>query len=215
MTNAEFLPTPATTPRVAARASFDRQHAYEIIDEAPIAHVGFIVDGMPAVMPMAIGRIENRLIIHGSVATRIFRTAGESAQVCVTITHLDGLVLARSQFHHSMNYRSVVIIGETRRLRDAPAVAALEAVVNHVLPGRTSEARSITDVELRQTFVSELDIEQASVKTRSGGPIDDEEDLDLDVWAGVIPLSLQAGTPVPDNDGPPPQALQRWCRSAT
>lgn len=211
----KFTPTPHTTPRRIERASFDREHVYAVIDEAAIAHVGFVHDGAPFVIPMAIGRSEARLFLHGSVATRFFRSVGDGAMVCVTITHLDGLVLAKSQFHHSMNYRSVVILGETRRLRDAEALAALERIVDHALPGRTSEARAISPSELRQTYVCEIPLDRASLKMRTGPPIDDEEDLDLPVWSGVIPLVTTAAGAVTEGDGPMPNAFSRYGLDST
>jgi nitroimidazol reductase NimA-like FMN-containing flavoprotein (pyridoxamine 5'-phosphate oxidase superfamily) len=190
-----------TVKRLPARASYERDEAYAVLDEGLIAHVGIAVDGQPFVIPMVYGRDGDRLLLHGSVASRLLRTLDTGTPVCVTVTILDGLVLARSQFHHSMNYRSVVVLGTATRLHDpAAAAAALECIVDHIVPGRPAEARPGNDAELRQTTVLELPIEAASVKRRTGGPIDDEADLDLGIWAGVVPVHLSIGEPVPDPD---------------
>jgi nitroimidazol reductase NimA-like FMN-containing flavoprotein (pyridoxamine 5'-phosphate oxidase superfamily) len=196
------LQTEATTvKRLPARASYERDEAYAVLDEGLIAHVGIAVDGQPFVIPMVYGRDGDRLLLHGSVASRLLRTLDTGTPVCVTVTILDGLVLARSQFHHSMNYRSVVVLGTATRLGDpAAAAAALECIVDHIVPGRPAEARPGNDAELRQTTVLELPIEAASVKRRTGGPIDDDADLDLGIWAGVVPVHLSIGEPVPDPD---------------
>ena len=199
-----------TVKRLPARASYERDEAYAILDEGLLAHVGIAVDGQPFVIPMAYGRDGDRLLLHGSVASRLLRTLDAGTRVCVTVTILDGLVLARSQFHHSMNYRSVVVLGTATRLRDA--AAGLERIVDHIVPGRTAEARSGNDAELRQTTVLELPIEEASVKRRAGGPIDDESDMELPVWAGVLPLRLIAGEPEADNDLPLPPSLTPYRR---
>lgn len=197
-----FTPTERTTVRYRARGSFDRATAHRILDDAFVAHVGFVADGQPFVIPMVYGRDGDRLLLHGSVATRVMRTLDAGAPVCVTVTHVDGLVLARSHFHHSVNYRSVVVLGTARRLRDDEAEAAFPIIVDHAAPGRAAETRAANRVESRQTMVLEVPIEEASVKVRTGGPIDDEIDLDApgasDVWAGVLPLALQAGEPEAD-----------------
>ena len=195
--------TPDTTVRYQQRASFDRALANQILDAAFVAHVGFASlsdDGAPQpfVIPMIYGRDGDRLYLHGSVATRIARQLDAGTSVCVTVTHIDGLVMARSQFHHSVNYRSVVLLGRATRLRDADAEHALTVIVDHAAPGRSREARPTNRVELRQTMVLSLPIDEGSVKVRTGGPVDDAADMDLDVWAGVVPMSSSAGTPVPD-----------------
>jgi len=193
------------------RSRDDRALAYEILDEGRVAHVGFAVDGSPFVIPMVYGRDDDRLLLHGAKASRLVRTTGAGIPVCVTVTLLDGLVLARSTFHHSMNYRSVVIMGEAHRVEDDDERGrCLDVLTDHILPGRSAEARGPNRVELRQTDVLVLPIEEASVKLRTGGPKDDPEDLDLPVWAGVVPLTVTAGTPIPDDgvDGLPlPAAL--------
>jgi nitroimidazol reductase NimA-like FMN-containing flavoprotein (pyridoxamine 5'-phosphate oxidase superfamily) len=195
----DFTPTPQTTARRDDRSSFDRSAAYAILDEGLVAHVGFVVDGGPFVIPMVYGRDEDRLLLHGSVATRLTRTLSQGAPVCVTVTLLDGLVVARSQFHHSMNYRSVVIVGEARRTTDqADAERFLEQVVDQVIPGRAAEARAGNRVEHRQTSVIEVPIDTASVKVRTGPPVDDDEDLAVGGWGGVLPIGVAVGAPEPD-----------------
>ena len=184
--------------RLAERGRSDRALANQVIDEAYLAHVGFVVDGEPRVLPMTYGRDGDVLYLHGSVGNGMLR-ASAGAQVCVTITLLDGLVLARSAFHHSMNYRSVVLLGEARKVDDdAEKRRAFEVIVEHVLAGRSQVARPASDAELRKTMVLALPIEEGSAKLRTGGPIDDAEDMDLPVWAGVIPLRLVPGQPEQD-----------------
>lgn len=199
----ELTPTAATTlRRHPERGDHRVATIHAILDEALVAHVGFVVDGQPFVIPMAYGRAGDRLYLHGSVASRMLRALDQGARVCVTVTLLDGLVAARSQFHHSTNYRSVVVIGTARRLRDPEeCTRALECIVDHVIPGRSAEARPATDRELRQTAVLELPIEEASAKIRTGGPVDEPDDLALDVWAGVVPITTTFGEPEPDDAG--------------
>jgi uncharacterized protein len=182
------------------RGTNDRTTAYEVIDEAYIAHVGFVVDGEPRVLPMTYGRDGNVLYLHGAVGNAMLR-ASAGTEVCVTITLLDGLVLARSAFHHSMNYRSVVLLGEARKVDDDEAKRqAFDVIVDHVLTGRTEVARPANESELRKTLVLALPIEEGSAKVRTGGPIDEEEDMALAVWAGVVPLRLVPGEPIQDAD---------------
>lgn len=189
----------STLKRLPKRGVYERELVYSILDEAFICHVGFSVDAQPFVIPTGFGRVDDRLYIHGSQISRMLRTLAGSIDVCVTVTLLDGLVLARSAFHHSMNYRSVVIFGRASLVDDREAkLAALRAFSEHVIPGRWKEARRPTDQELKATAVLSLPLEEASAKVRTGPPIDDEEDYGLPVWAGVLPLSLVAGVPVPD-----------------
>jgi len=184
--------------RLPDRGTDDRPTAYSVIDEAYIAHVGFVVDGAPRVLPMTYGRDGDILYLHGAVGNAMLR-ASAGAEVCVTITLLDGLVLARSAFHHSMNYRSVVLLGVARKLEDDDEKRhAFDVIVEHVLTGRSQVARPASDSELRKTMVLALPIEEGSAKVRTGGPIDDEEDVDLAVWAGVVPLRLTPGQPEQD-----------------
>ena len=193
------------------RSRDDRALAYEILDEGRVAHVWFAQDGHPFVIPMVYGRDGDRLLLHGAKASRLIRTTGGGVPVCVTVTILDGLVLARSTFHHSMNYRSVVIMGEATRVEgDEERCRTLDVLVDHILPGRSGEARGPNRVELRQTDVLVVPIDEASVKLRTGGPKDDPEDMDLPIWAGVLPLTLTAGAPIPDEGAaelPLPRAL--------
>jgi nitroimidazol reductase NimA-like FMN-containing flavoprotein (pyridoxamine 5'-phosphate oxidase superfamily) len=185
--------------RLPKRGVYDRETINSILDEAFICHVGFIVDGQPYVIPTGFARICNELYIHGSSASRMLRNIAKGIDVCVTVTLIDGLVLARSAFHHSMNYRSVVILGKAELVEDANEKnEALEAFTEHVIPGRWAEIRWPTELELKATTVLRLPIEEASAKVRTGGPIDDEEDYDTDVWAGVLPISLVASTPIRD-----------------
>lgn len=211
--SAPLRQTPDTTIRYSSRASVDREAAYRVLDEALVAHVGFVLDGRPFVIPMVFGRDGDRLLLHGSVATRLMRALDAGAEACVTVTLLDGLVLARSQFHHSMNYRCVVMLGTATRLRDENALEALGVIVDHASPGRSREARPADRRELRETMVLAMDIDEASLKVRDGGVLDDPEDIGLDVWAGVVPLAVAAGEPVPDagcESVPLPSSIARW-----
>lgn len=197
----EVLQTTARTKlkRLPERGKFERDTVYQILDEGLVCHVGFTVGEMPFVIPTAYARIGDRLLIHGSAASRMLRALRRGADVCVTVTLLDGLVLARSAFHHSMNYRSVVIFGRARVVSDErEIVAALRAFTEHVVPGRWQDVRPPSEKELKATLVLSLDIGEASAKVREGAPVDDESDYESDVWAGVIPLRLTAGAPVDD-----------------
>jgi uncharacterized protein len=206
-----------TVRRKAERADYSRAAANAILDEALIAHVGISVDGQPFVIPMVFGRDDDRLVLHGSVASRLLRALDDGVQVCVTVTLVDDLVVSRSWFHSSMNYRSVVIVGRAERVRDLDAARrALASVVDHVIPGRTTEARRPTDEELRQTSVLVLPIDTASVKVRTGGPVEEPDDLDLPIWAGVVPVRTAFGAPADDGallDGVPvPPSLSPYRR---
>ena len=185
--------------RLPKRGNYDRDVINGILDEAFICHVGFAVDGQPYVIPTGFARINDDLYIHGSAASRMLRAVAGGIDVCVTVTLIDGLVLARSAFHHSMNYRSVVILGKALIVEDpAEKDKALEAFTEHVIPGRWADVRWPTELELKATTVLKLPIEEASAKIRTGGPIDDDEDYDMDVWAGVLPLSFMPDAAVPD-----------------
>jgi nitroimidazol reductase NimA-like FMN-containing flavoprotein (pyridoxamine 5'-phosphate oxidase superfamily) len=188
-----------TVKRLAKRGVYDRETVYAILDEALICHAGFIVDGAPVVIPTIHWREGDTLYFHGSAASRMLRSLRDGVEACVTVTLLDGLVIARSAFHHSMNYRSAVIFGTAREVTDREEkLRALDALVEHVLRGRSSEVRKANEKEQRQTMVLALPIEEASAKVRTGGPIDDDEDYDLPIWAGVVPISLTYGEPVDD-----------------
>ena len=198
-----------TLKRLPKRAVFDREHIYSILDEGFICHVGFVVDGQPFVIPTGYARVDDNLYIHGSQASRMLRNLEQGIDVCLTVTLVDGLVLARSAFHHSMNYRSVVVFGRATPIaqRDEK-LAALLALSEHMIPGRWDEVRQPTEEELKMTSVLSLRLDEASAKVRSGPPLDDEEDYALNVWAGVVPVSLIAGEPVADprlpSEIPPP-----------
>jgi nitroimidazol reductase NimA-like FMN-containing flavoprotein (pyridoxamine 5'-phosphate oxidase superfamily) len=181
------------------RAVYDRAAAYKILDEGFICHVGFVVDGQPFVIPTGYGRVGDNLYIHGSAASRMLRRVDEGIAVCITVTLLDGLVLARSIFNHSMNYRSVVILGTAVAVVDArEKLEALRLLSEHILPGRWAESRLPNERELKATLVMRLPIEEFSAKVRQGPPVDDEEDLRFPTWAGVIPLEMVAGKPIDD-----------------
>jgi nitroimidazol reductase NimA-like FMN-containing flavoprotein (pyridoxamine 5'-phosphate oxidase superfamily) len=181
------------------RGSYDRDVIHAILDQAPVCHVGFAVDIQPFVIPTLHGRRDDRLFLHGARASRLLKHAAAGYPLCVTATIVDGLVLARSVFHHSMNYRSVVLFGNGRLLeRDDEKLAALYAISEHMLPGRWDDARQPTPKELGATSVIEFAIDEATAKVRSGPPKDDEEDYALPVWAGVLPYRTVAGPPEPD-----------------
>jgi nitroimidazol reductase NimA-like FMN-containing flavoprotein (pyridoxamine 5'-phosphate oxidase superfamily) len=185
--------------READRAVYDRAAAYQILDEGFICQVGFVVDGQPFVIPTGYGRVGDNLYIHGSAASRMLRRVDEGVAVCLTVTLLDGLVLARSIFNHSMNYRSVVILGTANAVNDpAEKLEALRLLSEHILPGRWVESRQPNERELKATLVMRLPIEEFSAKVRQGPPIDDEEDYAFPTWAGVIPLVMVAGKPIND-----------------
>ena len=170
-----------------------------MLDEGLVCHVGFVSEGQPFVVPSAYARLGDRLIIHGSAASRMLKALASGAPACVTVTLLDGLVLARSSFHHSMNYRSVVVVGKAEEIvLPAEKRRALDAIVEHIVPGRTAEVRPPSDKELRGTRVVALPIDEASAKLRSGPPKDDEEDYALDCWAGELPLVQRTAPLVPD-----------------
>ena len=186
--------------RLPKRGQYDRATINSIVDEGFICHVGFVVDGQPYVIPTGYARVDDHLYIHGSAASRMLRNLSKGVEVCVTVTLIDGLVLARSAFHHSINYRSVVILGRAR-LVDAEEEKnlALEALTEHIVPGRWADVRWPTELELKATTVLKLAIDEASAKVRTGGPIDDEEDYAMDIWAGVLPLTLSTGPAVDDS----------------
>lgn len=193
-----------TLKRLPKRGSHDREVINSILDEGFICHVGFAVDGKPFVIPTGFARVDNKLLIHGSQASRMLRTLSEGLDVCVSVTLLDGLVLARSAFHHSMNYRSVVIFGRATLVEDrAEKTSALLALSEHIIPGRWQDVREPNESELRQTTVLSLPIDEASAKIRTGPPLDDEEDYEMEVWAGIMPLRMVAGQPIADPRLPP------------
>jgi nitroimidazol reductase NimA-like FMN-containing flavoprotein (pyridoxamine 5'-phosphate oxidase superfamily) len=202
---AAYTPTDRTVPtRSANRASYDKELVHAILDEGYVCHLGFVRDGAPVVLPTLYGRVGERLYVHGSTGSRPLRMARQSdpgLPVCLTVTHVDGLVLARSAFHHSINYRSVVVHGVAHQVTDPEEKrAALDALVDHVMPGRTADSRPANTKELAATAVLRLDLDEVSAKLRTGGVNDEPEDLALPHWAGVVPVTRQYGTPLADTD---------------
>jgi len=194
------MPTPRTrVVREPDRGVYDRDTLNRILDEAFLCHIGFVVDGQPYVIPTSYGRDGDVLYVHGSAASRMLRNLSQGIPVCITVTLLDGLVVARSVFNHSMNYRSVVILG-TATLVDNPEekLKALRALSEHILPQRWDDVRQPNEKELKATSVLRIPIEEFSAKVRTGPPIDDEPDYAFPTWAGVIPLEMQSGTPIRD-----------------
>jgi nitroimidazol reductase NimA-like FMN-containing flavoprotein (pyridoxamine 5'-phosphate oxidase superfamily) len=196
----DFPQTDRTTlKRLPKRGVYDRRLVYGILDEGFICHVGFAVEGQPFVIPTGYARVDEQLFIHGSQVSRMLRTLSSGIDVCVAVTLVDGLVLARSAFHHSINYRSVVMFGRATIVDDRQAkLAALFAFSEQVIPGRWNDVREPTEQELRATTVLALPLIEVSAKVRTGPPIDDDEDYALNVWAGVLPLKIAAGAPVSD-----------------
>jgi hypothetical protein len=194
------LQSPRTTvKRLPKRAGYDRDTINGIIDEALICHVGFVVDGAPVVIPTIHTRVGDTLYFHGSGASRMLRSLREGVEACVTVTILDGLVMARSAFHHSMNYRSVVVLGKGREVIDREEkLRVLDALVEHVCRGRAADVRPPNVNELRQTLVLAIPLTEASAKIRTGPPVDDEDDYRLPIWAGIIPLALTPSAPIDD-----------------
>jgi len=194
------MPTARTrVVREPHRGIYDRETAYRILDEGFLCHVGFVVDGQPFVIPTSYGRHADNLYIHGSAASRMLRQLKEGVPVCVTVTLLDGLVLARAVFNHSMNYRSVVVLGKATLVDDPQEkIEALRHLSEQIIPGRWADARQPNERELKQTSVLRVPIEEFSSKVRMGPPIDDEEDYSFPVWAGVVPLEMSAGAPIDD-----------------
>lgn len=200
-----------TLKRLPQRGSFERQQINEILDEGFICHVGFVFNGQPFVIPTGYARVGETLIIHGSQASRMLRQLGQGIDVCVTVTLIDGLVLARSAFHHSMNYRSVVVFGRASVIEDRKEkMAALTALSEHMIPGRWDEVRGPNDRELQLTTVLAIPLSEASAKVRTGPPVDDEEDYELPVWAGVIPLQMIANEPIADARLAPDMSTPRY-----
>lgn len=196
----KFTPTERTqVRRLPKRGAYDRKTVYDILDQAFICHVGFTTERGPVVIPTSYGRKDDKLYIHGSAASRMLRTLSEGVPVCVTVTLVDGIVLARSAFHHSINYRSVVVFGNATVLAEREAkLDALRVISEHIIPGRWNDVRGPNEQELKATTVLELPIEEASAKIRTGPPVDDDEDYALNVWAGVLPMRVSYGDLAPD-----------------
>ncbi len=214
----DLAATPRTdVRRLPERGSYDRAAINAVLDEAMICHVGFVADDGPVVIPTIHARAGETLYLHGSPASRMLRAVKRGIDVCVTVTLLDGLVLARSAFHHSMNYRSVVVFGTAAEVVDREQkLAGMRAITERVVPGRWDDARQPNEAEFKGTTVLELPLSEASLKTRTGGPVDDDEDMSLGVWAGVLPVSLGFGEPEPDPDLasgiPAPDYLAKYSR---
>ncbi|MEV6329765.1 pyridoxamine 5'-phosphate oxidase family protein [Streptomyces sp. NPDC051909] len=205
----EYAPTERTVPtRSRERASYDRELVHSLLDETYLCHLGFVRDGAPVVLPTLYGRIGERLYVHGSTGSRPLRSAGRGEDapglpVCLTVTHVDGLVLAKSAFHHSINYRSVVVHGVAHQVTDPEELrTALDALVDHVVPGRAADSRPGNARELAATAVLRIELAEVSAKVRTGGPNDEPEDAALPHWAGVVPVQRGYGTPVPAADQP-------------
>lgn len=195
----EKLPSKVKVKRVPKRGVYDKATIYRILDRDFVCHIGFIHNNIPVVIPTLYGRHDNNLYIHGSMASRMMKTMKEGVDISVCVTQVNGLVLARSAFHHSANYESVVIFGKATLVEEkAEKMAALEYVSEHIIKGRWEEARKPSDKELKATMVLKLPVEEASAKIRTGDPVDDKEDYALDIWAGVIPFSKKIHDPKPD-----------------
>jgi hypothetical protein len=195
-----FTPTGRSAlKRLPQRGEYGREGIYQILDEGFVCHVGFVVEGQPFVIPTGYARAGDTLYLHGAQASRMLRTLREGVEVCVTVTLVDGMVMARSAFHHSMNYRSAVVFGRAVAVEEAAEkLEALRALTEHLAPGRWAEVRQPTQSEMRATLVLALPLAEASGKVRTGPPLDDEEDYELKVWAGVVPLRVVAGEPIDD-----------------
>jgi uncharacterized protein len=198
--NNAIAPTARTrVKRIPKRASYDRDAIYSVLDTALVCHVGFAIDRQPYVIPTLHVRIGDRLYIHGSAASRMLGAAAEGTPIAITVTHIDGLVLARSAFHHSVNYRSAVILGAATLVTDpSEKLAVMKGLIDHVAPGRWDHIRHPNEKELAATSVLSIPIVEASAKLRSGDPLDDEADYALPVWAGQIPFAMKALTPMAD-----------------
>jgi uncharacterized protein len=212
-----YTPTSRTqVRRLPKRGVYDRKQIHAILDEGYFCHVGFSVDGQPYVIPTGYARAGDNIYIHGSAASRMLRTLDQGIEVCLTVTLVDGFVLARSAFHHSMNYRSVVVLGQARLVTDTSEKReALRRFTNHIVPGRWEEVRQPTDQELKATTVLALPVHEVSAKVRTGPPIDDDDDYSWPVWAGVVPIQTRVGEPVPDDRilaGIPPMDTKKFIR---
>jgi uncharacterized protein len=200
--------------REPQRAVYDRAAAYKILDEGYICHVGFLVDGQPFVIPTSYGRVGDNLYIHGSSASRMLRNLDQGIPVCLTVMLLDGLVLARSIFNHSMNYRSVVVLGTAVAVCDPEEkLEALRLLSEHIIPGRWEDSRKPSEKELKATLALRLPVTEFSAKVREGDVIDDEEDYSFPTWAGIVPLTTVAGTPIDDARLMPGQEVPEYAKN--
>jgi nitroimidazol reductase NimA-like FMN-containing flavoprotein (pyridoxamine 5'-phosphate oxidase superfamily) len=216
-----YAPTPRTRiRRLPKRAHYDHAAVHAVLDAGVLCHVGYVIDGQPYVTPTLYWRRDERLYWHGSSASRMLRHLKEGVRACVTVSHFDGFVLARSGFHHSVNYRAVMALGTARLVPDEDKLGVLEDFVDHLLPGRWPELRPVTRQEIKATTVLWMELEEVSAKIRTGQPIDDEDDYALPVWAGVLPVRTTLGAPEPDprlTSGTPLPAyleMKRWLDAA-
>ena len=192
--------TRTTVKRLPKRADYNSETINEILDEGFVCHVGFVIDGQPFVIPTGYARVDNHIYIHGSAASRMLRSLSTGIDVCLTVTIVDGIVLARSAFHHSMNYRSVVVFGKANPVEEpAEKMEALFALSEHIIPHRWKDVREPNEQEMKATLVLRLPLEEASAKIRTGPPLDDEADYEIPVWSGVLPLHLNPTAPVADD----------------
>jgi nitroimidazol reductase NimA-like FMN-containing flavoprotein (pyridoxamine 5'-phosphate oxidase superfamily) len=204
----------STIRRLPGRGSYDRKTIYDILDQGILCHVGMCTEKGPVVIPMAYARRGDELILHGSAKSRLLNTLAAGAEVCVSVTLVDGLVLARSTFHHSMNYRSVVLFGRAEAITDPKHKnEALEALVEHLVPGRSHEARGADDGELKATLVVRVPIREASAKIRTGPPVDEKRDIGIPIWAGVVPFQKTIGEPIADEHTSEEIAVPDYIRS--
>lgn len=210
----QYQPTPRTTVRrLKKRAVYDKAVVHAILDEGFICHVGFVVETQPYVIPTIYARHDETLYFHGAVASRTLKTVATGVDVCLTVTLMDGMVLARSAFHHSMNYRSVVVLGNARLVQDPEErMLALQVITDHAVPGRWDEVRGPNELEMKQTSVLALPLEEVSAKVRSGPPVDDDEDYSLPVWAGVVPIETHVTKPLDDGRVLPGVAAPKLAR---
>ncbi len=186
--------------RSPGRGKYDKKSVFKLLDSHFLGHLAYVHQDVPITIPTAYGRIEETIYLHGAISNRMLNSLSELDTVSMTVTHLDGLVLARSVFHHSMNYRSVVVFGKPRIINDEnEKQIALEAITHNIIPGRWDESRKPNDKEIKSTLVLAIDIMEASVKIREGDPADDSEDYKLDIWAGVLPLKLKSDNPIADS----------------
>jgi nitroimidazol reductase NimA-like FMN-containing flavoprotein (pyridoxamine 5'-phosphate oxidase superfamily) len=207
-----YLGPKSQVKRIPDRGQYDDQTLFSILDEGHTCHIGFCIDGQPFVIPTLYGRDGSKIYVHGATTSRMLKNLEKGIPVCLTVTHVDGLVLARSAFHHSMNYRSAVIFGNANKVEDAEKEHALELISENILPGRWEEVRKPNAKELKATTVMSIEIEEASSKIRNGPPSDDKEDLELGIWAGVVPLSSQFGSAEADEfvkEEPVPGSVKR------
>jgi nitroimidazol reductase NimA-like FMN-containing flavoprotein (pyridoxamine 5'-phosphate oxidase superfamily) len=201
----------STVKRLPKRADYNLETINEILDEGFVCHVGFVVDGQPFVIPTGYARLNNHIYIHGSAASRMLRSLSTGIDVCLTVTIVDGIVLARSAFHHSMNYRSVVVFGKAMAVEQpVEKMEALYALSEHIIPGRWKDVREPNEQEMKATLVLKLPLEEASAKIRSGPPLDDEADYEIPVWSGVLPLKLNPSSPVPDDHTSSDKAIPEY-----